>query len=72
VVSVAAKFRTPKFRVIIEFKALLNASDDCVVLDVPIILGFFKHSVSEIESGLVIKHLLKFVQVGIQLTVQKQ
>jgi hypothetical protein len=30
---------TPKFR-IIGFKALLNASDDCVVLDVFIILGF--------------------------------
>jgi hypothetical protein len=39
---------------------------------VSIILGFFKHSVSEIGSRLVIKHLLEFAQAGIQLTVQKQ
>jgi len=39
---------------------------------VSIILDFFEHSVSEIGSRLVIKHLLKFVQVGIQLNVQKQ
>jgi hypothetical protein len=49
---------TPKFRVI-EFKALLNASDDCVILDVSIIFDFFKHSVSEIGSRSVIRHLLQ-------------